>query len=130
MITTLPVRSLAAIAGGVDTQGTTSVLSRLEAKRAELLATLAKLRSDGLEISHVAEPMEANVSLQQREQRAGEIQRTNATLLSVNWAIARWGLGMGAECCRCGSEIGEKRLAAICWASLCTACASEEEANA
>ncbi len=128
MITTLPASdSLAALEAGPQTA---SVFSRLEAKRDELLQSLARLRSDGLEIAQTAEAMESAVNLQDRERRAADIRRADATLLAVNCAIARCRLGCGGQCTECDAQISEKRLAAVPEAATCRDCQEAMEARA
>jgi len=106
---------------------------RLEAKRAEL-----ERRMRGLSGAH-PEP-EGSIELddgpQDFEDRASDVQEIQQEqellaneqdlLAQVNAALIRIEQGTYGICTNCGQPIGEKRLEALPWASLCVKCAGEQ----
>jgi len=56
-------------------------------------------------------------------------ERESSRLRFVQQAITAIDRGQYGECARCGEEIGEKRMRAVPWATMCISCQEEIEAE-
>lgn len=125
-----------AVGGTLETMDDTTSTARLEARRAELVAELARVDAD-LDAARAAktdgtdddehDPEGATTSAQWSH--ATGMRRSIVTRLDeVDRALERVAMGSYGTCVRCGRPIGEARLEARPAASLCIDCARETSA--
>jgi RNA polymerase-binding protein DksA len=99
----------------------------LEEKRDYLLDKLQKIESDG-----IRNPISADVDDRSQElendEVLNELDNVEAhELKQVNAALVRLENGEYGLCSDCGAEIGQPRLKAIPYATICINCANESE---
>jgi DnaK suppressor protein len=101
---------------------------RLEAKKAELLAEMQKLRGP-LVAGQSGDPADRAHNLAERELAVGNLDRENALLHKVTEALREIEEGTFGLCAGCDSEIPEKRLDAVPWSPYCVRCQEAAEAR-
>ncbi len=92
----------------------------LERKAAELLRMLRT--RDGIAIEKSADPMDEIQYASERDLAICNADRDSAVLRQVKAALLRVNDGSFGTCVDCESPIGQKRLAAVPWASRCIRC--------
>jgi DnaK suppressor protein len=110
---------------GTSSSASFSPLGALESKREELRGRIRAL-TGSLAVERSAELMEATMAERSREETAAEVRRLRKLEGEVACAIARWNLGVFGEC-DCGAKIGDARLAALPWATVCIRCQGKLE---
>ena len=105
----------------------------LEQIKSELMSTKAEIESrlerTHKHIYHKDEPVSANFSEQIKQTENDQLVRAleeegQEELKQINLALKRLEEGEYLECSACGGDIGEQRLLAIPYTSLCINCAS------
>ena len=106
-----------------------AIKDKLLAKQQELASRLqATQATEGKE---TAEGLDSNAQLWEvSEVRDGLDDEAAEELNQVNDALARLGAGEYGYCKSCGDPIGEARLEALPFATLCIDCAEDSEDNA
>ncbi|WP_430461256.1 TraR/DksA family transcriptional regulator [Thalassolituus sp. LLYu03] len=96
--------------------------------------TLLEARADKTErdASHRDEAVSADFAEQATERENDDVLRTIALeskheIDQINLALARIEAGTYGACSECGAAIGEQRLAAVPYSSLCLSCAAAQE---
>ena len=99
------------------------VEKELSARRAELMARLARQRSEVFEEPEPDdEGAEANRNLA-RHMVLATLDRERRTLTEIEFALKRLKSGEYGICNTCGDEIPDARLRALPWAHFCLKCA-------
>jgi DnaK suppressor protein len=112
----------------MTTRKTNQFRRRLEAKRAELLAEMQKLRGP-LEAGQSGDPADRAHNFAERELAVGNLDRETALLHKVREALAEIEEGTFGRCAACDCEIPEKRLEAVPWSPYCVRCQEAAEAR-
>ena len=97
----------------------------LKAKQAELARALA-LR-EGIVIERTADALDEVQFAAARELRTRTLERESGLMRDVRLALDRVADGSYGACLHCEEEIGNKRLNALPWATLCIRC--QEQAD-
>ena len=92
----------------------------LNAKHAELARTLG--RRDGITIERTPDALDEVQLAAERELTTRGLERGSNLLRNVRAALERIGEGAYGTCLECEEEIGQKRLQAVPWATLCITC--------
>lgn len=105
------------------------VKQELTERKAMLEARADKTERDA---SHRDEPLSADFAEQAVERENDDVLRAIAAesiheVEQINAALARIDAGSYGECSECGDEIGEQRLSAVPYSSLCLKCAASHE---
>lgn len=82
--------------------------------------------------THRDEAVSADFAEQATERENDDVLRTISLeakheIEQINRALARIDAGTYGECSECGADIGEQRLAAVPYSSLCVKCAAKHE---
>lgn len=100
----------------------------LEERRREIHEKLRSLRETlPAEVVEVRDPEERSVAEFVQEVDFALMEMKSATLAKIDAALKRLEDGVYGVCADCGQEIGEARLAAVPFASLCRDCQEEQE---
>ena len=105
------------------------IKQQLTERKAMLEARADKTTRDA---SHRDEAVSADFAEQATERENDDVLRTIAIeakheVDQINLALARIEAGTYGECSECGADIGEKRLTAVPYSSLCLNCAAKHE---
>jgi len=92
----------------------------LEAKRAELTASLSKAKD--IVIERVPDEMDESVLANQRDLAVYNLNREAFILRLVSKALERIAAGEYGICMECEEPVSVKRLLALPWAALCLKC--------
>ena len=104
-------------------------VQRLQVEREKLLNSINrnKQSEDEIILEHTEDEGDLAVANHGKE-LAKQIEGVNnKRLLGINHALVRARKGEHNDCEECGSLIGDKRLDAVPWATLCVSCQSQRE---
>ena len=99
---------------------------KLTAKHIELSGRVARITKN---VRHVEEPLDADFAEQAVERENDEVHTAlddsiRAELTQIEQSLMRLDEGTYGLCANCGNPIGEKRLAALPYATQCVTCAA------
>jgi DnaK suppressor protein len=97
----------------------------LTAKKTEL-ARAVTVR-EGIVIERSADALDEVQFASARELRTRTLEQESSLLRDVDTALDRIGDGSYGDCLQCEEEIGQKRLNAIPWATLCIGCQQQAD---
>jgi DnaK suppressor protein len=103
---------------------TTGASKRKEAELAQVLR-----ERGGIAIERSADPMDEIQYASERDLAIGNVDRESTLLRNVKGALARIHDGSFGTCIDCESEISEKRLKAVPWATRCIQCQESADRN-
>ncbi len=98
-----------------------SIKTNLEAEQQETLAEISRL-SEALKYELDADPEEGDPDLYEREKTLALLRNLEEKQYSLSEALASLDDGTYGICENCGREIGQERLEALPYATLCLQC--------
>jgi DnaK suppressor protein len=111
----------------LSTTGASKIQEVLKRKEAELAQVLRE--RGGIAIERSADPMDEIQYASERDLAIGNVDRESTLLRNVKGALARIHDGSFGTCIDCESEISEKRLKAVPWATRCIQCQESADRN-
>jgi DnaK suppressor protein len=100
---------------------------RKKALEKALRETLGGFHREELEIEPMADPLDVVRWSMEREIAGRTLDQKAHRVREIRAALDRLGEGAFGTCERCEKPIGQKRLDAVPWATLCVSCQSEAE---
>jgi DnaK suppressor protein len=102
---------------------------KLETKREDLLKSIARTEEEGrtADDDPTVDLADKAANSYTKEFLFGQTNTDRATLQLVDEALDRIKKGTYGVCENCETELQQKRLEAVPWASLCTACQEKQE---
>ncbi len=98
-----------------------SIRTKLEAEQEETLAEISRL-SEVLKYELDADPEEGDPDLYEREKTLALLRNLEDKQYSLSEALASLDDGTYGTCENCGKQIGQERLEALPYATLCLQC--------